>query len=137
MIKTAYNPNTGEVGMDWSCSDGSVFELNTNPDREFWDDLLDRKTQFIDVSTIPMTVKNRPEQVITQDKTTIAADGSDAIAISGLPDGDTKVTIYGPISTSWVENRGDITLTVNIPGEYRVRFEHFPYIEKQVTFNAT
>lgn len=137
MTKTEYNPKTGEIGFRWACSDGSLFALNTNEDRKFLDGELDRETQYADISVDPIEVKPRPSFTAEADKQSIFADGTDVITVTGLPQGDTRVSISGPIGTSWVENRDQITLTVNIPGRYRIRFTQFPYKDSTVEFDAT
>lgn len=137
MTKTEYNPKTGEIGFEWNCSNGSLFDLNTNEDREFIDGALNKDTQYLDITVDPIEVKARPTFSATPDKTELRADGADTLTITGLPEGETKVSIFGPISTSWIEVRDEIAITVNIPGDYKVRFSQFPYIDNVVEFNAT
>lgn len=137
MTKTEFNPNTGEIGQQWASSDPEFFILNTNEDREFLDGEYKRETHYVDISLDPIEVKARPSFTATADKTSITADGADVLTVSGLPEGNTRVAISGPITTSWIEDRNQITLTVNIPGSYQIRFTQFPYLPSSVDFDAT
>ena len=78
----------------------------------------------------------RPTFTLTADKTSIAADGQDVIAISGLPDGECDVQLWGAVNDQWTQT-GDIQLTANIPGWYQIRVSQWPYQEQEITFNAS
>lgn len=136
MIKTEFNPNTGEIGQQWASSDLGFFALNTSGEREFLDGEYKRETHYVDISLDPVEVKARPSFTATADKTTIVANGSDVLTVSGLPEGSTRVAISGPITTAWIEDRNQITLTANIPGSYQIRFTQFPYLPSSVDFDA-
>jgi hypothetical protein len=136
MTKTEYNPKTGEIGFEWNCSNGSLFELNTNESRSFIDGVLNRDTQYLDITADPIEVRARPTFSATPDKTEISADGVEVMTISGLPKGVTKITIFGPVALSYEETRQKATISTNVAGAYRVRCSQWPYIDAEVTFNA-
>lgn len=78
----------------------------------------------------------RPTFTLIADKTTIAPDGSDVITITGVPTGDFDVLLSGAVSDSWTQS-GDIEITVNLPGDYRLRVAQWPYQDAEIRFNAS
>jgi hypothetical protein len=82
------------------------------------------------------TVTPRPTFTLTADKTSIVADGQDVITISGLPEGECDVQLWGAVNDQWTQT-GDIQLTANIPGAYQIRVSQWPYQEQEITFNAS
>ena len=82
------------------------------PDNEWYFDLKDQ------------VMREQPEIPAKLNKTTLKADGTDSIVITGLPTNDlnknpieTEVRVNG---TVYQVSGGELELTVDAPGEYRI-----------------
>lgn len=82
------------------------------------------------------SVAKRPLFTLSQNKNEIVADGIDTITISGVVAGAT-ISVCGPASDEWVTEATSFDLTVNVPGNYVVQIFKWPYVNDQVTFNAS
>lgn len=137
MTKSEIDPKTGEIRHLWQSSDDAIFELNKNEDRDFIDGEYDGKKKYYDLSASPPVVKDRPVFTPVQDKQTIKADGVDVLTVTGLPSGETKCKVVGPIMLTYSENSKKATITTNVAGAYRLRFLHWPYQDADVEFYAS
>jgi len=91
---------------------------------------------FVEINDLPSDIwyfpggvpTKRPAMNLTADKTQIAADGIDEVRVTGIPVGATfrGLTI----------NDGELIFTTNEPGEHRLVFELWPYIDGEVVVNA-
>ena len=77
----------------------------------------------------------RPEFTPTKSKDSIQANGQDVLTITGVPKGECKIQLSGPVSDEWTQ-KGKIEITVDVPGAYSVRISQWPYIEKEIRFDA-
>lgn len=68
--------------------------------------------------------------------TTVIADGTATITISGLPD-PAHIAIAGPNQASGEVTGGEVALSFDAPGTYTVRAEAFPYLPWTVSIDAT
>ena len=78
----------------------------------------------------------RPKFNLAADKQNISCNGIETIKITGVPGGEFQVNLWGAVCESWTQD-GDIELTVNLPGAYRVQVSQWPYIDQEVTFYAS
>jgi len=94
----------------------------------------DDAVQYYDTGA--SSLADRPANPTTIDKTTVASDGTDMVVLTGVPPSST-VSVTGPMSTSTIVNDGVLQLTFDTPGEYVVRVESFPELNKEFVINAT
>jgi hypothetical protein len=80
-------------------------------------------------------IAERPTFTTTISSETIPADGVSMVTISGFP-ADSSLKISGPIEDTWDETGTTSSITVNLPGTYRVVIQKWPYQYAEVTFNA-
>lgn len=92
---------------------------------------IDHTKQYV----VDGKIVDRPTFELTQNKTSILANGADVLQLSGYPEGAT-LSIFGPIENVWVAESPSQEITVNIPGDYQVGANKFPYQARQVEFNA-
>lgn len=77
----------------------------------------------------------RPTMTLDVSSSSVKADSVDEVTITGAAPG-TTVTISGPVQAEGVVDAEPVCLTFSMPGAYVVRFELFPYIEKEVVIHA-
>lgn len=77
---------------------------------------------------------DRPSNPSVADKTSINADGLDAVTISGIPTGSIVMMKGHGI---WVVDDDVFELTVDTPGEYVVVVDSFPCVRKEFIINAS
>jgi hypothetical protein len=82
------------------------------------------------------SITTRPTQTTALSKTTITANGIDAITIASAPSGTftatntvTRETVTGPIS-------GTDTFSTTIPGIYKIKIESWPYLDFETIITA-
>lgn len=136
MIKTPYNPQTGELGLPWDLSCEENFELNRSATQEFIDGICKTDTQYVDVSKTSHTLKDRPVFTPSADKAILLADGADVLTITKLPRGTTSFELLGPVMDSWTETRLKTDLTINVPGHYKLKITQWPYQDREIEFDA-
>ena len=79
----------------------------------------------------------RPAVSSSISATTVPADGTTALTLSGVPNGAT-VTVSGPLPTMTEKADGtSIVLTFAIVGTYTIAVDAFPQQDFKVTINAT
>ena len=88
--------------------------------------------QYYDIASGVLT--ERPI-LPSPNKTSVSADGVDAVVWTALPN-PTKLIIRGPVSLTRQIVDGYAELTFDYPGQYIVRLESFPYMEQEVVINA-
>lgn len=76
----------------------------------------------------------RPENPSTIDKTTMAANGVEITTISNIPNPSTVEIL--PIAMYTVTD-GTLQFTIDTPGEYKITVRGFPYLNKELTVNAS
>lgn len=129
---TEYHPATGKLGGVWMFSNPDNFAHNETEDKKFFPGEYDLRTQYVKEEKIA----DRPVFTVTLSSTSVSADGSSALTLSGFPENST-LTIAGPVFDTWTETGTTVDLTVNIPGRYQVKIECWPYQDQVVTFDAT
>lgn len=93
---------------------------------------VDGATQYIvDGEPVP-----RPPNPAAINKTQLDADGADEAVLTGIPIGST-VDILGPVTSSTQVDDGDLEITVDVPGVYRITVQSFPELDKEFTLVAT
>jgi hypothetical protein len=124
--------STGKILCVLTASTAELYEANKREGYFYIDGFADSRTSYV----VDEALQPRPTFTLTADKTSIAADGQDVITISGLPEGDCQLNLCGPVSDLWTQT-GDVELTVNMAGEYTLRVSQWPYIDQEITFNAS
>lgn len=78
----------------------------------------------------------RPKMMISVSSYEIAANGDDQSVMTGLPD-PCDVFISGPVSVDpVVVAGGELAFSADVPGDYTVIVEAFPYIPFEVVIHA-
>jgi hypothetical protein len=77
---------------------------------------------------------DKPEMPIIIDKTSIAANGTDLVTITGVPSG--ALVQVGSLASGEVMD-GELYLSFDEVGEYEVTFSLFPYLDYSVKISAT
>jgi len=78
-------------------------------------------------------ITDRPSMSLSVDKTTITANGTDEATISNIPS-ETTATCEGESLTI---DDGELVFTTDTAGTYTITFECWPYLDEEVTINAT
>ncbi|MGZ4968038.1 MAG: hypothetical protein ACXV8O_01365 [Methylobacter sp.] len=94
-------------------------------------DHVDIKNKYV----VSGALTDRPAQLTTIDKTTMLADGVDAVTISGCPDGAVFTATMGSEVLTGIISGTD-TFTTVLSGEYRLSIERWPYLTWEATINA-
>jgi hypothetical protein len=92
-------------------------------------------TNYVNLTQSPPAITPRPSMPITQDRTTITADGDEVMTLSGLPIPCT-VRIKGNV---YDVPDGVLEWATLMPATYPITVEAFPYLnwEGEVTANAS
>lgn len=96
---------------------------------------LESAVSIYGVYILDDAVVERPTFTPELSAETIPSDGQGALTISGFPAGST-LSISGPIEETWEGSGTDTDITVNLPGEYVLSIECWPYQDVEVKFNA-
>ena len=86
---------------------------------------------------VASVLTERPDMAIVIAPASIKANNTDTVTVSGLPNGDTEIRLFGPVMDSWTESGTSFELTTNMAGMFLIEIDHWPYKKKQVSFNAT
>lgn len=146
---TYYDLVSGRIVGRLVSDDQALIALNQADGTGKVPGLYDERTHYFDVMTLTMIP--RPVMDLQADKATIKADGIDLVTIEGLPFGPVghgvrqvpgavgaKVSVYGPVEDQWQQALGgNVQLTADMPGEYHVIVECWPFIPGRVVFDAT
>lgn len=133
MIETEYKLDTGEICMTFSFQDEESSLLNHREGYGYISGTFYGDSYYVKDGV----ATERPIMSVSADKSSINADGLDALTISGLPTGNSDISLIGPINDKWSEAERKIQITVNVAGTYRVFISQWPYQYAGVTFNAT
>jgi hypothetical protein len=147
---TIYRKDTGEIVQysSFSCEDGDYFHEadNINARLDFFGsethgvltEVSDKLSEYIVPSNDGPVIQSRPALRVVVNKTTLVANGTDSIVLSGLPipcemiqdpgePEEERVTITG----------GGFIFTAENPGKYQFRIERFPFLPLDLEFTAT
>ena len=91
-------------------------------------------TEYVDVAT--KTIVPRPTLTPTISATSVPADGTTTIDITGLPN-PTDFELEGPARASGTTTDGTLQLTFDTPGTYTLTLRAWPHQDYVVTLNAT
>lgn len=97
---------------------------------------LENAVSIYGVYILDDAVVDRPMFTPDLSAETIPSDGQSVLTISGFPAGST-LSISGPIEETWEEPGTATDITVNLPGEYLVSIQCWPYQDVEVKFDAT
>ena len=145
---TVYKKDTGEIvqtGM-FSC-DEEMVELNFSARAQFYGEEThgvlrapaDSRTQYVSVSGDEVILLDKPPIPYQIDKTTIAADGTDFLTISGLHSpceivvDDPDPTVDTVVHT--VEG-GSFEFEADTPGLYFIEISRFPFLPTRLEITA-
>ena len=128
---TYYDKSTGVFGESWFYQTQETKNLNVQG-RDYVIGKWDTRTYYM----LNAQPTERPIFTPTISPGSIPADGVSTVTISGFP-ADSSLKISGPIEDTWDETGTTSSITVNLPGTYRVVIQKWPYQYAEVTFNAT
>lgn len=132
MIKKVapYDPVTGEIIAWYSGPESQInlqsFVVNSEPYIEGNGE--PGKEYYVDIS-VPEIIP-RPQMTLVTDKSSIAADGVDAATISSIPEG-------AVVEGVTIGADGELIFTTTDPAEHKLVFSLFPYLDAEVTINAS
>lgn len=93
-------------------------------------------TQYIaDINNPVLT--DRPANPATIDKTTVAGDGIDVVVFSNLPDSAEMTVKATGVNIKHSPAGSSESVDFDLPGSYTVSVHAFPYLDYEVTINAT
>jgi len=81
-------------------------------------------------------IVERPGMGISVSKITLVADGSDEVAITGVPAG-AQLSIDGPVVADAIADGEPISITSVHAGIYVIQATKFPYRDERININAT
>jgi hypothetical protein len=81
-------------------------------------------------------IQPRPVMSVLLDVTTVPADGLSEATFTGVPTG-AAVTVRGPATDAFTVPDGELVMTFDVPGTYRVSIEKFPFRDFEATCDAT
>jgi len=135
MSFVVYDASTGNiVSFSNNDADASLYE---SPGYAVVTEVGDILSQIHLLYVVGGELISRPQHPCQIDTTTIMADGSDAVTLSGvLPNSmlilshiDTGEEISGPIS-------GTDTFTTTVVGRYKLRIKCWPYLDREEIIDA-
>lgn len=129
-----YSMTTGQLLRQVECGDDLLL-MQLRADEGAHIGYIDKDTQMIDPNTHHPVMK--PEMAdVTVSVTEIAADGVEAVNISGIPPNSIAEIIspWGKGGTQ-IEN-GDMTFTTDLSGEYTIRLVSSLFLPFEVVINA-
>jgi alpha-D-ribose 1-methylphosphonate 5-triphosphate diphosphatase PhnM len=115
-----YNPQTGAIKYIRTgiyrdiLAEGEAFVIGS----------ANLHTDYIDLAQSPPAITPRPSMRITQDTSTITADGADTMTLSGLP-APCTVTIG---NTVYDVPDGELEWGTLMPATSQIKVESFPYL---------
>lgn len=142
-----YRKDTGEIvqtGM-FSCDDDFV-DMNFAARINFYggethdviDTAADPNTQYVASLNGEPILTSRPILRVSVTKTTLLADGTDTIVLSGLPAPCEVVQDPGePEEERITVQGGGFVFSAETPGKYQFRIERFPFLPLNLEFTAT
>lgn len=128
MQLTEYDPKIGCLMSTWNI-DESITDILKNP---YVEGAYSPLEFYVDVKADPPKVKKRPTQETRIDKTTIAADGQEVVALSNLPK-------PCDVEVRWIMHKvedGKFEWGTRLSGEYTIRVRAFPYADWEGTVTA-
>ena len=91
-------------------------------------------THYLDLS---LNVMPRPESPVSIDRTSLVADGDDAVTMTDLAE-DTRIIVSGPVPDEITVADGTVVWRCLVPGEYRLRIEApFPHRPAEVVIHGS
>lgn len=131
-----YDTSTGVIEATGSVGDPTVQAEGYGPGFAAIAGVADQRTEYVDLSTT--TVVPRPPATFDVSKTSVAADGFDAVRMLGMNDGD-EVSVYfeDKLIDSFEYSLVDEVLTFGWEGAYRIHVRSPRLLEREVTINAT
>lgn len=146
---TIFNKTTGEIVQSgfFSCSEESV-QANFEARMSVYDPATyscvdaqsDSSLHYVAVVRGEPVVVSRQNMRITikDGKTTLVANGTDTVQLTGLPDPCTIVQDPGePEETSYEVTGGGFIFSAETPGRYQFRVDRFPFLPFSIEFTAT
>lgn len=129
-----YTRANGQVRSIQTGGDGQAHESLTIGVISVDDDMDSQPDSLVVINDTLVAKVAMPVAVTAHD---VAADGTAEVTIT-VPLSPTTVTIFGPLNTpATIVDDGELILTFDIPGEYAVALECFPYLSEMVVINAT
>lgn len=95
----------------------------------------DGSTQYILGLDLAPAAVARPVSPVTIDKTTVAADGTDAVVVSSIGVG-AAISIAGPVPSEGTGDGTDLHITFEQAGRYTITVRRFPDLDFVATVNA-
>jgi len=112
-------------------SENPQFKAVFNPELTVVEGFADAKSQYFDL--VEGILKDKTELSLTIDKTTLTADGTDSVNISGIPVG----TIYWQSDVTFVVDDGSLIFTTDVANTYLLEFHSIEHFDVEVTLVAT
>ena len=131
MIYTIYENTTGKVLRLLQCP-SEFIDLNVTNTEAYLENTTLSDSQYV----VNGTPTPRPEMSITASGSSILANGSDVITFQNIPT-NSQCFIVGPINNEVTITDGTLDFVTNQVGTYTIKFECFPYLEKEFVINAT
>lgn len=100
-----------------------------NAERGVLEGRYNGETQYV----VNRKVVARPPMGLSLDKPVISADAVDVVTVSGVPVG-TLLRVNG--RKEGVVTDGTVEFSTDIPGQYRLRFQLFPYLTEEIVVDA-
>lgn len=118
---TLYVPDTGMI-LGTRTGQKASIECDALP---YVEGVYSAAEHYVDTKELRPAVRPRPKQETLQSKTSVVADGRDALVLSALP---------VPCVVQIGENRyevddGELEWSTLLPGAYYIRVEAFPYLD--------
>lgn len=114
-----YDPGTGEIT---GTRTGMLRDIE-NEEYPYVIGMGCTEAQYVDLDT--MEIRDRPAMAVTQDKRSIAAGGTDAMTLSGLP-----VPCHVRIGTAgYGVTDGELEWSSLMPAVYEIEVTAFPYLD--------
>jgi hypothetical protein len=121
--------STGRVLRSGTCPSNDLFlQAGTG---EFV--LEGRANDLLDY-VVDGVVRPRPVMPVMFDNSTVPA--TSEVTFTGIPDG-AKVRVSGPANDAFTVPDGELVMTFDVPGTYRVSIEKFPFRDFEATCDAT
>ena len=132
MNYTIYFLSNGEIYSAGNTVDAPVVDV----DKGWIEGAYDGAEYYVDVAASPIAVQARQANPSTIDKETVTADGVDSVTVSNVPAGST-VKVSGDTGAEVEVNDGEVSVTFEDAGRYRITVKSFPLVPVQFQITAT
>lgn len=131
-----YNPD-GSIVKTGSCFDTDIDGQKEGSEKVIDTPInVDDSTHYVDTSASPHVITQKQDPGVSQDKTSIAADGVEEVAFTNIPT-DAKTVLRDSLGKQEITHDGSLEITTEVIGKHVLEVSGIPYLTTEYEFEAT